>query len=203
VFRYHQVTHRAEAHRAAERRTLDAGDDRDGAGVDAIEHLGRLHRVLLVCFAVELERRAHPVHVRAGGEARTRARQDYDSEPVGRLAREASEGPHQLMDQRGVERVVDFGAVERDPGDDPGRPRALHQQRIRHLRPIVRAHCGRPALTRRAIASRLGVLSRYIRKMPKRVSSIGAFSAAEIPNERTARVSSGSITPSSHSRAVE
>jgi hypothetical protein len=29
------------------------------------------------------------------------------------------------------------------------------------------------------------------------------LSAAEIPSERTARVSSGSITPSSHNRAVE
>ena len=43
----------------------------------------------------------------------------------------------------------------------------------------------------------------YIRKTPKRVSPIGALSAALIPMASTRRVSSGSITPSSHSRAVE
>jgi len=42
----------------------------------------------------------------------------------------------------------------------------------------------------------------YIRNTPKRVSSIGALSAAEIPNPSTMRVSAGSITPSSHSRAL-
>src|SRR5215210_6572415 len=43
----------------------------------------------------------------------------------------------------------------------------------------------------------------HIRKMPKVVSGIGAFRAAEMPNARTRRVSSGSMTPSSHRRAVE
>ena len=43
----------------------------------------------------------------------------------------------------------------------------------------------------------------YMRKTPKRVSSIGALSAALIPIASTRRVSSGSITPSSQSLAVE
>ena len=42
----------------------------------------------------------------------------------------------------------------------------------------------------------------YIRNTPKRVSSIGALSAAEIPSPNTMRVSAGSITPSSHNRAL-
>ena len=42
----------------------------------------------------------------------------------------------------------------------------------------------------------------YILKTPKRVSSAAAFMAAEIPSARTMRVSGGSITPSSQSRAV-
>ena len=42
----------------------------------------------------------------------------------------------------------------------------------------------------------------YIRKTPKRVSGIGAWRAASIPIVRTRRVSRGSITPSSQSRAV-
>src|SRR5712691_11958869 len=43
----------------------------------------------------------------------------------------------------------------------------------------------------------------HIRKMPNVVSGIGAFSAAEIPSASTRRVSSGSMMPSSQSRAVE
>src|SRR6185312_6819929 len=43
----------------------------------------------------------------------------------------------------------------------------------------------------------------YILKTPKVVSGIGAFSAAEIPSVSTRRVSSGSMIPSSQSRAVE
>jgi hypothetical protein len=58
------------------------------------------------------------------------------------------------------------------------------------------------AITQQDFGPRL-TAPRYIRKMPKRVSSIGALSAAEMPSDKTARVSSGSITPSSHSRAVE
>jgi len=40
-----------------------------------------------------------------------------------------------------------------------------------------------------------------MRNTPKRVGSIGAFSEAEMPSPSTMRVSAGSITPSSHSRA--
>ncbi len=48
-----------------------------------------------------------------------------------------------------------------------------------------------------------GLPASYIRKTPKRVSPISALRAALIPMASTRRVSSGSITPSSHSRAVE
>ena len=43
----------------------------------------------------------------------------------------------------------------------------------------------------------------HIRKTPKRGSGIGARAAAARPSARTRRVSRGSITPSSHRRAVE
>ena len=46
-------------------------------------------------------------------------------------------------------------------------------------------------------------LDGHMRKMPKRVSGIGACSAAAIPSASTCRVSSGSMIPSSQSRAVE
>src|SRR5262245_15466812 len=42
----------------------------------------------------------------------------------------------------------------------------------------------------------------YIRNRPNFVGSIGALDAADKPRPSTSRVSAGSITPSSHSRAV-
>ena len=42
----------------------------------------------------------------------------------------------------------------------------------------------------------------YMRNTPKRVSAMGAFSAADSPSPSTRRVSDGAITPSSHRRAV-
>jgi hypothetical protein len=42
----------------------------------------------------------------------------------------------------------------------------------------------------------------YILNRPKRVSGIGAFNAADKPSANTVRVSAGSITPSSHKRAL-
>jgi len=48
-----------------------------------------------------------------------------------------------------------------------------------------------------------GVPDGYIRKTPKVVSGTGAFAAAANPSARTRLVSSGSMMPSSQSRAVE
>ena len=42
----------------------------------------------------------------------------------------------------------------------------------------------------------------HILNRPNFVGSIGAFDAADSPSPSTSRVSAGSITPSSHSRAV-
>ena len=42
----------------------------------------------------------------------------------------------------------------------------------------------------------------YILNTPNRVGGIGRLSEAEIASARTRRVSAGSITPSSHSRAL-
>ena len=43
----------------------------------------------------------------------------------------------------------------------------------------------------------------YMRNTPKRLGSMGAFSAADKARASTSRVCSGSITPSSHKRALE
>ena len=46
------------------------------------------------------------------------------------------------------------------------------------------------------------LLFSHIRNTPNRVAAIGAFSAADNASPNTRRVSTGSMTPSSHSRAV-
>src|SRR5690606_2334269 len=43
----------------------------------------------------------------------------------------------------------------------------------------------------------------YIRNTPKRVGSMGALREADSARPNTSRVCAGSITPSSHSRALE
>src|SRR5215211_2434557 len=89
---------------------------------------------------------------------------------------------------------------------------ALDTRRDREVVEAEGARSGRPArfphhsawpLTLERIDVDVGVAHGYILKMPNSLSGIGAFSAAEIPKARTRRVSSGSMIPSSQSRAVE
>ena len=106
--------------------------DRDRARVDRLEHLGHRHRVLLVALDVERHRRAHPVDVGAGAERRTVAGEDDGPQLGRRLAGEAGERRPELGDQRGVERVVDLGAGERDAGDGAGRSGPLDPEHPAH-----------------------------------------------------------------------
>ena len=73
-----------------------------------------------------------------------------------------------------------------------------HNANMLELRPTCE-NCNRPGPQTRPLTQ----TADYILKTPKTVSGIGAFSAAEIPSASTRRVSSGSMTPSSHRRAVE
>ncbi|MNE58538.1 hypothetical protein D3C80_1535740 [compost metagenome] len=54
----------------------------------------------------------------------------------------------------------------------------------------------------RGHASSFALTGDYMRNTPKRVSSMGALRVAASPRASTRRVSAGSITPSSHRRAV-
>ena len=63
----------------------------------------------------------------------------------------------------------------------------------------VKSRDSRTALHRSLPAYRLPF---YIRKTPKRVSSMGALRLAEMPRASVRRVSRGSMMPSSHSRAL-
>ena len=70
----------------------------------------------------------------------------------------------------------------------PRSPERAERRETGKRPPRGAAHHGRPG---------------HIRKTPNFVSGIGALRAAEIASARTSRVCAGSITPSSHSRAVE
>ena len=81
----YEVTHRAEAHAAAERRAVDAGDDRHRAPINCVEHLRHDHRILLVLLLGQTQAGAHPGHVRAGAEGRPGASQDDGAQLIGWL----------------------------------------------------------------------------------------------------------------------
>jgi enoyl-CoA hydratase/carnithine racemase len=71
---------------------------------------------------------------------------------------------------------------------------------------IMRHRCcpGSPASwLLRARAARRSRTRAYMRNTPKRVGSIGALRLADSASPSTSRVCAGSITPSSHSRALE
>ena len=123
-----EVGDRAEPHAAAERRAVDPGDDRHGAGVDGLEHVGHGHRVLLVALDVERHGGAHPGDVGAGAERRPVAREDDGAELGRALARKRRESGSKVRDQGGVEGVVDVRPGERHTSDDPSRARAIDAQ---------------------------------------------------------------------------
>ncbi len=115
----HQVRHCAQPHAAAERRPVNACDDRHRARVDRLEHVGHGHRVLFVAFDIELHRGAHPCDVGAGTERRPGPGQHNRPELGRALARERGKGRSKLGDDGSVERVVDLWPVERHPRHDP------------------------------------------------------------------------------------
>ena len=113
----------------------------------------------------------------------------------------------------------------RSPARRGRAPRSRGSSRSRRSRPALRA-CRAPASSgsrdrdrrdpelaagaehaHRDLAAvrdqQLANVAAHMRKIPNRVSGIGASSAAEIPSASTRRVSSGSMIPSSQRRAVE
>ena len=97
---------------AAERVPLHARDHRRRTLVDRLEHPPHRVRVRDVLVEGELGRRAHPVDVGAGAEARALA-----GEHDRTRAADVHERLCQLADQRGVERVAPVGTRQRDAQD--------------------------------------------------------------------------------------
>ena len=95
----------------------------------------------------------------------------------------------QFADQRFVECVVHVGTIERHEAD-------------------VVAHVDVEGFARKRGGCFLGghgfrfLVATYMRNTPNLVGSTDLLSAAEMASPSTRRVSAGSITPSSHSRAL-
>ncbi len=101
-----------EPRATAERVSLDRADDGSGAGVDRLEHAEEPHSVLDVLVVGEVDRRALPLDVGTGAEARAVAG-EHDRARVP----DVGERLGQLCDQRGVEGVPPLGTGQRDAQD--------------------------------------------------------------------------------------
>jgi dihydrodipicolinate synthase/N-acetylneuraminate lyase len=119
---------RGQAASATERVAVDSRHDGRRAGVDRVEHPVEAHGVLDVLVVGEVDRRALPVHVRAGTEARPVPR-EHDRTGVADVRERVGE----LGDQRGVERVAALRAGQRDPenGAFPLDPKRAHPSELR------------------------------------------------------------------------
>ena len=120
------------------------------------------------------------------------------------LAGEVQEPQHVAGGERGDERLLGIDPARRRHGARNVRWRgvALHRDVVFEA-PEVPAAVGlvdEVAPVARPLDA--GAVLAHIRNTPKRVLSIGAFSAAEMPRPSRRRVSAGSTTPSSQSRAL-
>ena len=182
--------HQAEPHlRERERRALGGDRDvgaRDETGAPAERRaVDPRHDGLRACID-GLEGGRHPFRVRDVLLPRELATRRHPVE-IGTGAERGS-GPAQDHDaDHRVGCQVAEGLGER-----------LEERRIQRVPAIgtVQAHGRDRALTDH-------IERAHIRKTPNRVGSIGVRDAASRPSASTFRVSAGSITPSSHSRAVE
>src|SRR5690606_36787087 len=110
------------------------------------------------------------------------------------------DGGDQLANHQGIECVVLFRANEPEGGEAARVLFQLYGGEVGHagsLKVLAADLAGRaPVVSDRRSAA-------YMRNTPKRVVSIGALRLAEIARPSTSLVCAGSITPSSHSRALE
>ena len=179
-------------------------------------HAGLLHQH----FRTGL--RTHRCHHRGGGTDEHQARIDAGLRKFGILRQEAIAGMHSLRATltRGLDHPLDIEIAV----TCPRRPK---QDRLIGHRDMHGVAIGLGIDRDRAQAHRLGgaddadgdlaavgdqqgakppvhfrPIHRHILNRPNFVGSIGALAAADSPRPSTSRVSAGSITPSSHSRAV-
>src|SRR2546425_10824714 len=151
---------------------MDAANHRHRTAVDGPQHIGQLARIGAVVLPVVVRHRAHPREVGASAEGFAVAAQ-HDGAQRG-VAGEVCEDLRKFGNHCVIERVAHLRAVEEDAG---GGAVALH---------IKRLHTSCPQM----------------RNTPNFVSGIGALKLALSARASTRRVSAGSMTPSSHRRAL-
>jgi hypothetical protein len=91
---------------------VNSTDDRGGTGVDRLQHSVEAQRVLDVLVVGELDRRALPLDVSPGAEARPVSGEDDDTGVAG-----VGEGLVQLADQLGIEGVAALRFRQSDAKD--------------------------------------------------------------------------------------
>ena len=139
-----------------------------------MKHARDFQRIGMILGVAEQRHRAHPVEIGARAEHRP-TRADHDHTRFGGSF-DIRKCRGDLGNQRVIESIADFGAVE---------PQPAHGAALLDLDVLIVSHA-----------------SRHMRKMPKRVSGMGCRSATARPSPRHMRVSTGSMTPSSQRRAV-
>src|SRR5699024_6992701 len=185
---------------------LHTAQGRTRQGVEAVHQRGELARIGQVALEIIFRHALHPVQVGAGGEALAFGAQHHHADValVGGVVELGQVGV-ELGNQAIVEGVVHLGAVQCQPGDTAFVDVELGIRCFRHngslcVIPVGDRLCR--ANRRVAALNEVNTYSFYIRKTPNLVSSTSAFIAAANESPSTSRVCVGSITPSSHSRAL-
>src|SRR5690606_37944670 len=120
----------------------------------------------------------HPGQISAGGKVPAAAAQYQQAHLV--VAADLGQRPVQFGDHLGIEGIVLVRQVEPQRGNPTGVLLQFYSVKI--------SHGGAPG---------------HMRNTPKRVGSMGALSVADRSRASTSRVWAGSMTPSSHRRALE
>ena len=172
----------------------------DGHAV-CVRQAARLGLVAEPCD--HLRRRAHPQET--GAAHGVRERRGLREKPVPGVHRVRAGAPGRIEHASDVE----VGLLSRGPRQRHVRVREPHVQRVavrfRAYRHRHKAPSSRHARMMRTAISSVRDQDRvhaYMRNTPGCMPSIGALRAADSASPRTVRVSAGSMTPSSHSRAV-
>ena len=178
------VRARDEAGAAAERVAVHARDERRRARVDRVHHPVEAQRVLDVLLEAEVDRRALPLDVGAGAEARPVAGEHDDA----RVA-DVGERLVQLRDQRRVERVSPLRLRERDRAGR--RRRARSGARSSRLQLKVRRD-GQDVRSRADAAPRRR--RRRSTRTRSRRTSTSCIAAASTASSRSGRPARGSCS---------
>ena len=154
---------------------LHAGNGGQWAGVNGVQHVRELACIGQVFFAAVIRHAAHPVQIGSRTKGGPFGSQHHGAY-IGDLSH-GFKGGGDFGNHLVAEGVADFGLRQRHGGNA-----GIHGQGDRAGQATPSLH--------------------YMRNTPKRVSSIGALRLAARLSASTRRVSAGSITPSSHRRAL-